>query len=673
MPPGRTSSMSKAWLKDARQTLNEGGTLSGREIIDALVPALSDWDIVYLRRRIAELRSNPTAFAKFIDLSVDCIYLILPYLSISDFLAMRLVSSEWNKSLTQPALLVILCRVYFPGISTEKAMAAGTDFQKFLDIVRVYSRKRANMCGKMFIPWDIESHTMDINVSSVIRNDLTSEGGLRGKYLRHRISETVCADGKLVLLADRSFLLVDDLAQGTRMKLALYSDPRLTRRAMKVEAVTGRIIVMSSLPGPSHASITGLTDTTRLPKIHVYHFELKVWRDVSLPSRHDECFADNDKFVVTFHDKTAMLWTWAKGLVKLPVDDPTFHAQPLDSANLYRSVAGALFHPSDPNTVFLTWVYFWSEVDGGPTLFTTVVVRYNYNECRGRWEPTKDFRHQTSHPIPNPNHSNYCFGGQADPLCACYSRRSSKTSTDGMYLVALCFLVNYMGEQDNEGMCECVQPSWDKDHVRGIMFNVCLEKFYENRYYGYKDSWACNVRTILRKGRGASDQGTFDQVQVWNGEMFNMLNKVLGNGLTPVIESIRGRKEDGLLIATLSGDNAMETFTHNAPQRAFADGPYQLHVGTDYLVLAGLHGYSIWRWDKEGQRGSGKQPAGLNYPWLAVGEDVKPTMRHLDESSDEDMRKELHPPYAASRSQVYDKVVKLEHKCRDYAMEAIDE
>ncbi|CAH0046265.1 unnamed protein product [Clonostachys solani] len=662
-----------AWLNEARRSLSEGGTRSGREIVDALIPLLSDWDIIYLRQRIAELRGTPTALAKFTDLSLDCIYLILPYLTMRDFLAMRLVSREWNRILTQPELLVILCRIYFPGISTEKAVAAGTNIQEFSNVARLYSRKRADACGKMFVPWDIEAHTAATNISSPIRDNPSGDIGPRGKYLRHPTYETVCADGKLVLLAHKNYLLIDDLAQGTRMKLALNADPRVTRRLMKVEALTGRIIVMSSLPGPSLAAMAGhpVPAASRLRTIHVYHFELKVWRNVTLPARIDECFAYDEMFVVTFHSKTAMLWTWTKGLVELPLDIPTFNTRPPGSDNLYSSVAGVLFHPLDPNTIFLVWVYFFSGVNVSENLFTTVVVKYNYETDGSRWVPTKGYRHSISHPIPNPGPSNHCFGGQTDPLGVCFSRRFSKTSPDGLFLVGLFFLVNYTSEHDNEGMCECVQPSWDKDCVRALTFNVCTESFDENRYYGFKDSWAVNVRTILRKGRGVTDQGTFDHIQVWNGELFNMVIKLLGSGLTPVIETIRGRMENGLPIATLSGDDDVETLNPVSTQRAFGDGPFQVHAGNDYLVLAGGHGYALWRWDKERRMRPEKQQAGQDYPWLANGETLSANMRHFDQTSEEDFLKELHPPYADARCELYDVVVKLYHAPRDMALELV--
>jgi hypothetical protein len=256
-----------AWLNAARRSLSEGGTRSGRDVVDALIPLLSDWDIIYLRQRIAELRGTPTALAKFTDLSLDCIYLILPYLTMRDFLAMRLVSREWNRILSRPELIVILCRLYFPGISTQKAIAAGADVQEFSNIARLYSRKRADTCGKMFVPWDIEAHTAATNIDSAIRVNPTSDTGPRGKYLRNRTYETICGDGKLVLLAHKNYLLVDDLAKGTRMKLALTADPRVVRRLMKVEAVTGKIIVISSLPGPSLAAIAGhpAPEAARLP------------------------------------------------------------------------------------------------------------------------------------------------------------------------------------------------------------------------------------------------------------------------------------------------------------------------------------------------------------------------------------------------------------------------
>ncbi|CAI6087237.1 unnamed protein product [Clonostachys chloroleuca] len=673
MPGGRTSSVPMAWLNDARRSLSEGGTRSGRDVVDALIPLLSDWDIIYLRQRIAELRGTPTALAKFTDLSLDCIYLILPYLTMRDFLAMRLVSREWNRILSQPELIVILCRIYFPGISTQKAIAAGANVQEFSNIARLYSRKRADTCGKMFVPWDIESHTAATNITTAIRDDPTSDTGPRGKYLRHPTFETVCGDGKLVLLAHKNYLLVDDLAKGTRMKLALTADPRVVRRLMKVEAVTGKIIVMSSLPGPSLAAIAGhpAPEAARLRTIHVYHFELKVWRNVILPARIDECFAYDEKFVVSFHSKTVMLWTWTKGLVELPLGNPAFNVGPPGAENLYSSVAGVLFHPLDDNTIFLVWVYFFSGVHVSQNLFTIVVVKYNYEVDGDRWVSTKDYRHSISHPIPDPGPSNHCFGGQTDPLGACFSRRFSKTSPDGMYFVGLFFLVNYMSEQDNEGMCECVQPSWDKDCVRALTFNVCTESFNENRYYGFKDSWAVNIRTILRKGRGVTDQGTFDHIQVWNGELFNMVIQVLATGLTPVIEIIRGRQENGLPIATLSGDYDVETFKPISTQRAFGDGPFQVHAGTDYLVLAGGHGYALWRWDKERKIRPEKQQAGQDEPWLANGEYVSPDMRHFDQSSEEDFLKELHPPYADARCELYDVVVKLYHAPRDMALERV--
>lgn len=224
-----------------------------KNAIDALVPHLSDWDLVYLRWKVRNIPTNPSNFSSWTDLKADILYQIVSYLSIEDFVNFRLVSKRWKQLWMEENQEIILNRAlrqFFGGI--QKVRSEVTDLEQLLLLTHFSCRRKdLDDCAMAFVPWDIlhpsarDGSSIEINATNGLQ--LSTKHTAKG-FSDKNESIPLYNDGKVAWQSDANLVIVDNLFSGRRMQYTLGQDPRKARKRMQLVALTKQLIVLAVSP-----------------------------------------------------------------------------------------------------------------------------------------------------------------------------------------------------------------------------------------------------------------------------------------------------------------------------------------------------------------------------------------------------------------------------------------
>lgn len=217
------------------------GPRRGRDAIDALIPLLSPWELIYLRGRTRDIHVDAISsngFATCLDLPMDILVLILDHLGRHDLLVLRRVSRAWNRLWMQGDVLRTVLWNHFPGLL--QLHPGEQDLEHlFLNIMNRYRCKPQGKLGSATVFWDILGN---------LPSSFTLSTSLVGRYRSNPEPRRIYSSGKVVWKPASGEIVIDDLRSGTRTRCPTFPDPRRRNDYGDPVALTETLVVLSTAP-----------------------------------------------------------------------------------------------------------------------------------------------------------------------------------------------------------------------------------------------------------------------------------------------------------------------------------------------------------------------------------------------------------------------------------------
>ncbi|TDZ14851.1 hypothetical protein Cob_v012168 [Colletotrichum orbiculare MAFF 240422] len=312
-----------------------------RAHLDHLLQALSPWELLYLKQRLA---SKPPRLASMEDLPGELVIMVARYVDYDDAMSCCRVSQGWRKAWTSDLVVKHHLKTkfsnplaFFPdGIS---------DLWSFLIDIDSTQRRRANgnFISSLSVPigWDAvrrdESFRMecaDINYDQVQKRKAPAQSR----------SYAYCS-GRVAWQPDAYSVFVDDLRT---MERILVSPSDLVLKGednFVIRALTESLVV--------------LAHKANRRSMIIYHLAKGELRRVTLPNYLEAIFAHKESIAVLCSNwaltAEPYLWTWSDGLRKIPLPDVSGLPDDNETTrhNLYGDQrCGVIFHPLKSEIIY---------------------------------------------------------------------------------------------------------------------------------------------------------------------------------------------------------------------------------------------------------------------------------------------------------------------------------
>ncbi|KAL7905139.1 hypothetical protein GGI35DRAFT_472001 [Trichoderma velutinum] len=430
-----------------------------RESLDAFLDSLSPWDLLYMRNRFRDGHIKMEGFAGLRELPPEVFASIVPHLQLQDVLNCFLVSKDWREAWTQGVVSTFLCRRFFPGLLELYGGDVPDRHELFLASAKRYLRKHfITRSKRSFVSWDV-GWSSDYFISREEAPPSRQLGDLR-KVDFGFAPLTICySNGKIAWQPDNCHLFVDDLYTKERARFSFGVD-FISGRPLQLQAVTDSLVILaSSSPQYRDRNVPDNGQT-----ITVFHLENRLSKNVVLPGKFAQCYAQGDMVAFVTKQGHVVIWGWSDTAYELEIDHGEHFHQPNGWEKDLGGVPGVMFHPTDTDIVFAGWLN--SPAPPDPRIHTIVVVKFD------RGVPVARFETSLSHPEyrrhPDSRHS--CPAMRLTLSC-------HKMNDYGGYAIGIVqFVLLKEGdpweESDNQK-----NPEW-----LCICFNVLTESFVQNKY-----------------------------------------------------------------------------------------------------------------------------------------------------------------------------------------------
>lgn len=241
------------------------GPRGAKDVIDALLPRLSAWELVYLRYKARDFKpktSHGEPIKTCVDMPPELLTCIAEFLDLHDLLTLRRVSRQWQLTWMQGAVVRAVLPLHFPGLI--QLHPDDLDPEPFLLAAMNRSRcRRQSNCHSAAVPWDIDGALPDLppdGRTSVALSD--PPGPVVGRRLPHSQLEdfdgqhhqfvnldkpaSLYCGGRMVWQPALGKLVIDDLRAGRRVLLATQPDPRRQIGFETPVALSEKLIVLAT-------------------------------------------------------------------------------------------------------------------------------------------------------------------------------------------------------------------------------------------------------------------------------------------------------------------------------------------------------------------------------------------------------------------------------------------
>ncbi|KAL7956788.1 hypothetical protein V8C34DRAFT_315336 [Trichoderma compactum] len=430
-----------------------------RESLDAFLDSLSPWDLLYIRNRFRDGHIKMEGFAGLRELPPEVFASIVPHLRLQDVLNCFLVSKDWREAWTQGVVSTFLCRRFFPGLLELYGGDVPDRHDLFLASAKRYLRKHfISRSKRSFVSWDV-GWSSDYFISSQEAPPGRQLGDLR-KVDFGFAPLTICySNGKVAWQPDNCHLFVDDLYTRERARFSFGVD-FVSGRPLQLQAVTDSLVILaSSSPQYRDRNVPDNGQT-----ITVFHLENRLSKNVVLPGKFAQCYAQGDVVAFVTKQGHVIIWGWSDTAYELEIDHGEHFHQPNGWEKDLGGVPGIMFHPTDTDIVFAGWLN--SPAPPDPRIHTIVVIKFD------RGVPVARFETSLSHPEyrrhPDSRHS--CPAMRLTLSC-------HKMNDYGGYAIGIVQFVLLKEGAPWEEDDDKKNPEW-----LCICFNVLTESFAQNKY-----------------------------------------------------------------------------------------------------------------------------------------------------------------------------------------------
>lgn len=424
-------------------------TRARQQVIDGFLGSLSSWDLVYLRRRMHAHEAR-IRLAALEDLPAEIIIYIAQFLELEDLLACAHVCRHWHAAWTFGAVTASLCCRYFAGLTESHGLAhaAGHD---------LFSARARRYIGKYLRPWPNAYLStrwfVGANNEPQRSEDMREDAFHRSECLDFGLdSPPMCyGDGLLAWQPEDSYAVINDLKSLTRTRCS-FGASLVAGRKLDLQAVTRQLVVFSSIDLSAGSQVCR--------ELQIWNEKSLEWRRLSLPGRLAKCYAHDSTVIAVTSTGDAFHWSWGGSTIDLQATVSELSAPPSDCLPCLQRVPGAIFHPTDNNIYFLSWVHKPVTLDD--RIHVVVIVKYQQGRPVERYETT----------IANPARAFDPHRPYSDGILH-FSLRCQKMNSHGLYMLGVAqTCLHYHGNKST-----LAESNWQL-----VCFNVLTESFAHRTY-----------------------------------------------------------------------------------------------------------------------------------------------------------------------------------------------
>lgn len=210
-----------------------------RASIDNFISSLDDWGLLYARTRLQKIVLQ---FAGLLDLAPETLCHIGSLLTYRDVSNCRLVSREWHRAWNHPAVLLAICKAYFPGLRETHPARKLDDLLS--RAVANHLKWRHHGHKRSIIPWK-RSWSTNIFINETSPTDPSLSRDCDCEMTNFKVQYS---DGIVAWQMDHNLAIVDDLRTRTRQRCALGMGAWAGRR-LEVEALSRDLVVFAGKRG----------------------------------------------------------------------------------------------------------------------------------------------------------------------------------------------------------------------------------------------------------------------------------------------------------------------------------------------------------------------------------------------------------------------------------------
>lgn len=229
----------------------------GKAAVDALLPLLSPWELLYLRQKVNAISIESTdanAFATCIDLPGTTLIDIGSYLDCTDLIRLRAVSKAWKIVWMQHEVLRDVFRRHFPEIW---ALISDNEDLEALLLRSMRLNRLENFSSALFdfVPWNGVgggvTRTTEQPGHAAQPNTRTTDAE---PVMDHRVpgKPNRYNEGRFAWESSQGAIIVEDVRSGQRDRLVVSDDARRGRSPVVILALSSKVIVAGIGPKPMH-------------------------------------------------------------------------------------------------------------------------------------------------------------------------------------------------------------------------------------------------------------------------------------------------------------------------------------------------------------------------------------------------------------------------------------
>ncbi|KAF9780405.1 hypothetical protein IL306_000059 [Fusarium sp. DS 682] len=438
---------------------------SRQDELDRLLADLSPYDLLYLRKKIAETTITLAGLEK---LPPEMVWEIISNLEFDDYRACLAVSKSWKAKFGQKETMTQALHHFFPGLvpmhpDDHPQKLYSLEVQKYLRWRRVYH-------SQTWTPWDLSvSHFFSRSTAAAHSTDVP------WPFLYNK--------GKLVWQLSTRIIIVDDIRTANRQRFSPLASAMRGGR-YQAAAVSNHFLILLDLK-------------QGLNTIHVAKMDTREWVELTLPAALDHAYVDCKTMYFVTAVGQILHYTWQGNLQQVDLSNIGHPSGPNPASYGPPQI---LPHPKQDNVFYAVWAL------SHPTLRTHLFMIKVVKFVDGHIISTKAFN------IPNPLRNPQ--PGCKDKTKIAISFATRKSDGNGSFTLAA---YRYQGTEKRKlQLCGCCEPQRLLGDWNVVTFNLFTEAFSHHVFLSSESDLRWNGPRAMQATRNAK---RLVDVHFWQGDL----------------------------------------------------------------------------------------------------------------------------------------------------------
>ncbi|KAF4331674.1 hypothetical protein FBEOM_14568 [Fusarium beomiforme] len=437
---------------------------SRKDELDRLLADLSPYDLLYLRKKIAE---TTITLAGLERLPPEMVWEIISHLHFDDYRACLGVSKSWKAKFGQKETMTQALNNFFPGLVP---LHVDDHPQKLYSLeVQRHLKWRRGHYSQYWTPWDLSAtHFFSRHTAAAHSTDVP------WPFLYNK--------GNLVWQLSTRIIIVDDIRGARRQRFSPLASAMRGGRYQSAAVSDHFLILLDLKPG--------------LNTIHIAKIDTRDWVELTLPAALNHAYVDSKTMYFVTTVGQILQYTWQGNLQQVDLSNIGHPSGP--SPDVYGPPQ-ILPHPKQDNVFHAVWALSHPSREH---LFMLKVLRFEDGVLMSNF--TFNIRNPLRKPQP---------GCRAKTKIA-ISFDTRKSDEIGTYTLAT---YRYQGTEKRQlELCDCCEPKTLQGDWNVVTFNLFTETFCHNVFLSSDADLRWNGPRAMQATRNAK---RLVDVHFWRGDL----------------------------------------------------------------------------------------------------------------------------------------------------------